>query len=163
MSRFNRRSTLAAVAVIAALALALAAGAVTAQTKGKPERGTVHFAITHTVGKVNISAGDVTDSLFGAGAVVFHLHVLPNSSGNLTITIQNVTLFYSTGSASGTATATLTITNKPQSGDATVTRGVIKLTKGFGTHKGHTFTGTFSGKGNVNGGTYTINYKGTYK
>ena len=160
MSRFNRRSTLAAVALIAALALA--ASAVTAKTKGKSEHGTVHFAITHSVGKVNISAGDVTDSLFGSGAAVFHLHVLPNSSGSLTITIQNVTLFYSTGSASGTATATLNITNKPQSGDATVTGGVIKLTKGFGTHKGHTFTGTFSGSGSVSGGTYTIKYKGTY-
>lgn len=123
----------------------------------------MHFALTHTVGKVNIAAGDTTDSLFGPGAVVYRLHVLPASSGKLAIKIPKVTVFYSTGAATGTATATLTITNKPKSGDATVTGGVLKLTKGTGAHAGHSFTGTFSGTGNVTSDLYTINYKGTYK
>jgi hypothetical protein len=166
MSGFTRRVRWAGVVgVVGAVALALAgsglAGA--ASSAGKAEHGTVHFAVTHTVGKISTAAGDATDSLFGQGAVVYRIHILPAATGKVSIKIPKVTVFYSTGSASGTATATLTVTNKPKSGDATVTGGVLKLTKGTGTHQGHTFVGTFSGSGNVTSDAYTINYKGTYK
>jgi hypothetical protein len=163
MSRFPRRTLPAIVGLLGALVLAVSGAAGAASKAGKAEHGTVHFAITHTIGTTNVAAGDTTDSLFGAGAVVYRLHILASSSGQISIKVPKVTVFYSTGSGTGTATATLTITNKPKSGDATVTGGVLKLTKGTGTHKGHTFVGTFSGAGNINGGLYTINYKGTYK
>lgn len=97
------------------------------------------------------------------GAVVYRLHVLATTTGKITINIPKVTVFYSTGEGTGTATATLTVTNTPKAGDATVTGGVLKLTKGTGTHKGHSFKGTFSGSGNISSDSYTINYKGTYK
>ena len=163
MSRFSRRWLLTSVALLGALGFAGSSIAGAASKAGKPEHGTVHFALTHRVGKLNVAAGDVTDSLFGAGAVVYRLHILPANAHQLTIRISKVTLFYSTGSATGSATATLTVTNKPKAGDSTVTHGVLKLTKGAGSHQGHTFVGTFSGTGNINSDLYTIQYKGTYK
>jgi hypothetical protein len=163
MSRIPRRSLVARAGLLGALVLAVTGVAGAASKTGKTEHGTVHFAITHTIGSTNVAAGDTTDSLFGAGAVVYRLHVLTNTTGKITIKVPKVTVFYSTGSATGSATSTLTITNSPHSGDATVTGGILKLTKGTGTHKGHSFAGTFSGTGNITSGLYTINYKGTYK
>lgn len=163
MSRFSRRSLTVSLGLLAALVLAVSGASGAASKAGKAEHGTVYFALTHTVGATNFAAGDATDSLFGAGAVVYQLHVLATMKGTISIKVPKVTAFYSTGSATGTATATLTITNKPHTGDAQVTGGVLKLTKGTGTHKGHTFTGTFSGAGNVNTGSYKITYKGRYK
>jgi hypothetical protein len=163
MSRFPRRSRVASLGLLGALVLGLSGVAGAASKAGKAEHGTVHFALTHTVGKINVAAGDTTDSLFGAGAVVYRLHILTSRTGKISIKIPKVTVFYSTGSATGSATATLTVTNTPSSGDATVTGGVLKLTEGTGTHKGHSFVGTFSGAGNITSGLYTINYKGTYK
>jgi hypothetical protein len=162
MSRFLRRCLVPSVGLLGALVLAVS-GVAAASRAGKAEHGTVHFAITHTVGNTNIAAGDTTDSLFGAGAVVYRLHVITTMTGKISIKVPKVTVFYSTGAATGSATATLTITNTPKSGDATVTGGVLKLTKGTGTHKGHSFMGTFSGAGSITSGLYTINYKGTYK
>ena len=164
MFRFTRRSLVAGAGLLSTLALISSAVAGAASKSGKAEHGTVYFALTHTVaGNVNVAAGDTTDSLFGPGAVVYRLHVLATATGKISINIPKVTVFYSTGAATGTATATLTITNTPKTGDATVTGGVLKLTKGTGTHKGHSFKGTFSGSGNINTGLYTISYKGTYK
>lgn len=163
MFRFSRRCLVASVGVLGALVLAGTGIAGAASKTGKAEHGTVYFSVTHTVGKTNFAAGDSTDSLFGAGAVVYQLHILTTTTGKISIKIPKVTVFYSTGSATGSATATLTVTNKPKAGDATVTDGVLKLTKGAGTHQGHTFAGTFAGQGNITSDSYTIHYKGTYK
>jgi hypothetical protein len=163
MSRFSRRWLGASVGLAGALALAGSSIAGAASNAGKAEHGTVFFALTHTVGKTNFAAGDATDSLFGAGAVVYQLHILTTTTGKIAIKIPKVTVFYSTGAATGSASATLTVTNKPKAGDATVTGGVLKLTKGTGTHQGHSFAGTFSGKGNITSDSYTIQYKGMYK
>jgi hypothetical protein len=162
MSRFPRRWLAATVGVLGGLALAGSSIAGAASKVGKAEHGTVYFALTHTVGKINVAAGDATDSLFGAGAVVYRLHILTTTTGKITIKVPKVTVFYSSGSATGSATATLTVTNKPKAGDATVTDGSLHLTKGTGTHQGHTFTGTFSGQGNITTDAYIIHYKGTY-
>lgn len=94
---------------------------------------------------------------------MYQLHILTTTTGKISIKIPKVTVFYSTGSATGSATATLTVTSKPKAGDATVTDGVLSLTKGAGTHQGHTFGGTFAGQGNITSDSYTIHYKGTYK
>ncbi len=163
MSRFSRRWLVASVGLLGAVALAGSSIAGAASKVGKTEQGTVYFALTHTVGNTNVAAGDATDSLFGASAVVYRLHILTTTTGKISIKIPKVTVFYSTGSATGSATATLTVTNQPKTGDATVTDGVLKLTKGTGTHQGHSFVGTFSGKGNITSDAYTIQYKGTYK
>jgi hypothetical protein len=163
MSRFSRRRLAAIVGVLGALALAGSSVAGAASKPGKAEHGTVYFALTHTVGKTNFAAGDATDSLFGASAVVYQLHILTTTTGKISIKIPKVTVFYATGSATGSATATLTVTNKPKAGDATVTDGILKLTKGAGAQQGHTFAGTFSGQGNITSDSYTIHYKGTYK
>jgi hypothetical protein len=56
----------------------------------------------------------------------------------------------------------LTVTNS-KTGAVTITDGILKLTKGFGSYAGHTFTGTLAGTGNLKSGQYTINYRGTYK
>lgn len=163
MSRFSRRWLVAIVGVLGALGLTGSSIAGAASKVGKAEHGTVYFALTHTVGKINVAAGDAIDSLFGAGAVVYRLHILTTTTGKISIKIPKVTVFYSTGSATGSATATLTVTNTPKAGDATVTGGILKLTKGTGAHQGHTFAGTFSGQGSITTDSYTIHYKGTYK
>ncbi len=163
MSRFSRRWLVASGGLLGAVALAGSSIAGAASNVGKAEHGTVYFALTHTVGKTNVAAGDATDSLFGAGAVVYRLHILTSTTGKISIKIPKVMVFYSTGSATGSATATLTVTNQPKAGDATVTDGVLRLTKGTGTHQGHSFVGTFSGTGNISSDSYAIQYKGTYK
>ena len=162
MSRFPRRWLAATACVLGGLALAGSSIAGAVSKVGKAEHGTVYFALTHTVGKTNVAAGDATDSLFGAGAVVYRLHILATTTGKISIKVPKVTVFYSSGSATGSATATLTVTNTPKAADATVTDGSLHLTKGTGTHQGHTFTGTFSGQGNITTDAYIIHYKGTY-
>jgi hypothetical protein len=163
MSRFSRRRLAATVGVLGALAFAGSSVAGAASKAGKAEHGTVYFALTHTVGNTNFAAGDATDSLFGPSAVVYQLHILTTTTGKISIKIPKVMVFYSTGSATGSATATLTVTNTPKAGDATVTDGILKLTKGVGAQQGHTFAGTFSGQGNITSDSYTIRYKGIYK
>ena len=65
MSRFACRSLMAGAGLLGALVLVTTTVAGAAPSTGRAERGTVYFALTHTVGATNVAAGDTTDSLFG--------------------------------------------------------------------------------------------------
>jgi hypothetical protein len=168
MTRRTRRSIAAITALLAASALiVLSAGSVGAKSAGRVDTATAYVAITHTVGSganaVNYAAGNLTDKILGDGAVTYKLKVLANPSGTIHVNATKVAVFTSTGSLTGTASGTLTITNTPKTGDATLSNGKVTLTHGTGAQKGHSFTGTFQGTGNVSSGIYKFTEKGTYK
>ena len=161
MRRSTRRATAGVASLLAASSLvAVTASSVGAVGSGKADGGTVYAALTHTVGTTTFASGNSTDKLFGKGAVTYALHVVPNTAGTLNLNVPSVTYYYSNGSLSGTASATLTI---GAGGAATVSKGKLSLTKGAGARKGHSFKGTFSGTGSVNTGLYKFTYAGKYR
>jgi hypothetical protein len=158
---FKKTRALSATAVVVCALLAMGATALAATgKKGKADSGIQHVAITHSSGGFNYSAGDGTDKLLGATAVTYKLKILNSGAGTFKVTAKPVVLYTATGTLRGTGSATVTADAK---GNATVTNGKLRLTKGTGAQKGHSFIGTFSGTGSVVTGAYTFHYKGTYK
>ncbi len=105
MSRFIRSAAIVAV-VAACAATAAIAGAVGASGNGKADSGTAYVAITHTVGKNDYAAGNVTDKLLGNGAVTY---VITAGTGAKPGSIKlggSVTTFTATGSLSGADSGT---------------------------------------------------------
>jgi hypothetical protein len=145
----------AAVAVVATSAFGATGG-------GKPDKGVIHFATTYTAGGITYAAGNAKDTLFGNEAVTYAIKTQATPTGPVKITAKPVTTWGKTGTLTGTATATLTVTNAT-TGDATITNGKVKATKGTGGWTGHTLAATFSGSGNIKTGAYKITYTGTYK
>jgi len=144
-------------------ASAVLVGAVAAapQPAGKPDSGTIHAATTYNSGGSQYAAGNVSDKMFGSGAVTYALKVsaVPNKAGTFNLTSKPVTQWFAGGSLSGTVKATLVV---DANANATAT-GTVSLTKGTGTYKHHSFKGTFSGTGKVGTGVYTFHYTGTYR
>ena len=147
--------------VVAGVALlVLGTSALAAATKGKPDSSKLHLAITHAAGGFNYSAGDGTDKVLGPVVVTYKLK--PVARGNkIKVTVPKARLWVANGTLSGTASADLTVIDAK--GDAKLTNGKFSLTKGTGGQRGHSEVGTFTGRGNVNGGVYTLVTKGTYK
>jgi hypothetical protein len=83
--------------------------------------------------------------------------VVTTTSGTVQIKSSNFTIYTKTGSLSGTAIATLTVT---PGGTDQIADGTAKLTKGTGSLNGADLTGTFSGTGNTTTNQYMITYKG---
>ena len=162
---FRTRARIALGALTAVGAVAVAAGSVAAtSSSGKQTTGTAYVAGTPKPGSLVYVAGFNTDKVLGPGAVTYALKALPGrASGTIKVNARLVTLWTAKGSLSGTGSATLTITNSPKTGDATVSGGKLKLTHGTGALAGHSLTATFTGKGNVGAGAYVFHYKGTYK
>jgi hypothetical protein len=168
MNRRARTYLGAVVGLLAATALiALGASTVGAKPskKGKADRGTVYIAVTPRPSpSLLYAAGDGVDKVLGEGAITFTIKPLPtNVAGTITVKAVKVTIWGADGSLSGTGSATVTITNKPKQGDATVSNGKASFAKGTGGQKGHSLKITFTGKGSVSSGSYIFNYKGTYK
>lgn len=151
------------IGTISACALIGVATSAFGATSGRADKGVIHFAQTYTAGGISYAAGNVKDKLFGAEAITYAIKATPTPTGPVKLAVKPVTTWAKTGSLSGTATATLTVTNAPKTGDATITNGKLKETKGTGKWAGHTFTATFTGSGNINTGAYTVTYKGTFK
>jgi hypothetical protein len=153
-------------AVIGALSACAVAGVTTAAfgASGGPvaDKGVIHFATTYSAGGLTYAAGSAKDKLFGNEAITYAIKTQPTPTGPVKITAKPATIWGKTGTLTGTATGTLTVTNAT-TGDATITNGKVKATKGTGGWTGHSFTATFSGSGNVKTGAYTVTYKGTYK
>lgn len=163
MRRIIRSTTIAAAAIACALVAALAATA-GASSHGKKTSGTFYIGLTPQVKSgLEYVAGQATDKALGPVAVTFTIKPLPGTSGSILAKATKVTLWSSTGTLSGSGSATLTITNTPNAGDATATNGVVSLTKGTGGLKGHSFKVKFSGSGSISTGEYTFKYSGTYK
>jgi hypothetical protein len=162
MTRLIRRLTIAGGGVAATFALiAVGAGTVgaAAHSSSKSVKGKAWVAVTHQVGSTLFIAGNTADNVFGNGATTY-VSKTRSSMGAVTVTAKTVTLFTSKGSLTGTGSATVTPTSATT---ATVTNGKLKLTKGTGSLKGHSFIGTFTGSGNPTSSEYLFNYKGTYK
>jgi hypothetical protein len=151
----------AMVGVLAGVALlVLGTSALAAATKGKADSSKLYLAITHTAGGFNYSAGDGTDKVLGPVVVTYKLK--PVAMGKkIKVTVPKARLWVANGTLSGTASADLTVLDAK--GDAKLTNGKFSLTKGTGGQRGHSEVGTFTGRGNVNGGVYTLVTKGTYK
>jgi hypothetical protein len=99
--------------------------------------------------------------------VTFVTKALASPTGAITIKSKPVTIYTPNGSPTGTATAVLTITNKPMPGDASVTDGKLLLNHSTGRLAGHSLRCTFSGTGNIGGPNvpdyYTFRYRGVYR
>ena len=160
----RRTRTISAIAgMIGACALvAITAATVGAKSKskGKADSGVVYFAITHSAGGKEFAAGNDSDKLFGTGAVTYVVKISSATSGTFKITIKPTTSYYSNGTLTGTATATLTL---GAGGAATISNGKLTEAAGTGAQKGHSLTATFNGTGNATTGLYKVIYKGTYK
>jgi hypothetical protein len=164
---FHRLSTPLYAAVTASsilIVLGVAGAASGAGGGGRATSGTAWLAATpHSGAGLVYYAGFNSDKLLGPGATTYTIKPTSTKSGTVLAKAKKVTLWTSNGTLSGTGTATLTITNKPKSGDDTVTGGKIRLTQGTGGQAGHSLVGTFTGKGNIVSGSYVFHYKGTYK
>ncbi|HEU4976710.1 MAG TPA: hypothetical protein VFT50_16570 [Baekduia sp.] len=145
--------------VVAALVAALAAVTTTAGAAGaRKDHGTAWLGINHAAGGLQIASGDIDSALFGHGAIVYRVTALPAPNGTFKVTSKSVTLFTTRGTLSGTGSATQTLN---PDGTGTVTDGHIKLTKGTGKLRGHSFVATFSGP--LQDGVYTFTYQGTFR
>lgn len=164
MTRLTRPIAVAAGLLAASAVIAVTAATVGAKSNGKATSGKLYVAVTPRVKSgIEYVAGEGTDKVLGSIAVTFTIKPLSTSSGKVLAKAIKVTEWASGGTLTGTGSATLNITNAPKAGDATATGGVVSLTKGTGTLKGHSISTKFSGSGNIVSGEYTFSYTGTYK
>lgn len=151
-------AALAAAAMLTS-SLVLTTGAVASKSKGKADKGVAYFSVVHTANGLEYAAGEGTDKVLGNAAATYTIKAGAGAPGTVKVTIKKVTLYTGTGSLVGTASATLTITGTSEA----ITDGKLKLTKGFGSLKGHSLIATYTGTGNATTNQYKINYTGTYK
>lgn len=146
--------------------LGFAGSAIAASGGGTPTSGIAYVAQAPKPSMLVYDAGFVHDKVLGAGVVTFVTKALVSHTGAITIKSKPVTIYTPNGSLSGTGSGVLTITNKPNPGDATVTDGKLLLNHGTGRLAGHSLRATFSGTGNIGGSNspdfYTFRYKGVY-
>jgi hypothetical protein len=127
--------------------------------KARADSGVVYFGITHSANGNQYAAGSTTDKLFGSGAITFVIQTTRTPSGGFRMISKPVTLFFSNGTLTGTATATVT----PAPGGTSLTGGKLKAAHGTAAQKGHSVSATFQGTGNPVTGAYKIIYTGVYK
>jgi hypothetical protein len=152
---------------VAIAGLGFAGTAAGASGGGTPTSGIVYVASVPKPSSLVYDAGFAYDKVLGQGVVTFVTKAVASSTGAITIKSNPVTIYTPNGSLSGTATAVLTITNKPTPGDATVTDGKLLLNRGTGRLARHSLRCTFSGTGNIGGpnvpDSYTFRYRGVYR
>lgn len=143
------------------LATALLAAAVPTTALGAAARktsGVVYASVTHAEGSDLYVSGDFKDKLLGRGGIVYITRVSAGpTQGSFLVKARKITIYTTTGSLSGTGSATQTI-----AGDSvTVSGGKFTLTKGTGKLRGHTLKGTFAGT--QTSGVYKFDYSATYR
>jgi hypothetical protein len=152
---------------VAIAGLVLAGAAIGASGGGTPTSGVAYVAQVPKPSSLVYDAGFTYDKVLGPGVVTFVTKALASPNGAITIKSKPVTVYTPNGSLSGTASALLTITNKPKPGDSTVTNGTLLLIHGTGRLAGHSLRATFSGTGNIGGAGvpnfYTFHYTGVYR
>jgi len=127
--------------------------------RGRADNGVVYFGVTHTANGTQYAAGSTEDKLFGTGAVTYVIRTTRTPTGGFEMTSKPVTLFFSNGTLTGTATAAVT----PGAGGTAITGGRLVAARGTAGQKGHSVTATFQGIGNPVAGTYKLTYTGVYK
>jgi hypothetical protein len=156
MSSRSRFLGAGAATAIAIFALTTAAQASKTASHTRADSGTAWFSITHTVGSTEYAAGTTSDKLLGTDAVTYTSHLLPNSTGAITVNVKRLVVYSGTGSMVGTATAQVTVSGTTE----TISDGKLKLTKGFGSMKGDKLIATLSGTGNLAANQIKFTYKG---
>jgi hypothetical protein len=148
-------AVLLAVAVVVVV-IVLMAGA----TPVRPDSGMVYVSIVHRTKMGAFAVGDNTDKILGDGAATYSLtlHRVEPSTATFKLT-STVVLYSPSGSLTGTASATMTVSAKAE----TFTNGELSLKDGIGSEKGHSLIATFTGTGSLSANVYVFNYKGAYK
>jgi hypothetical protein len=157
MSKNSRLAAAMATAVAATALVAAPAGAAKVGS-GAPQKdsGTTYASITQTKNGLEIAAGNNYDKVLGEGAVTYQLKIVP-TNGTFKVQVPKVVLFTTTGSLTGTASASVTVSGNTQ----TITNGKLNLTKGAGSLKGRKLSGTFTGSSDLSKNLITFKYKGT--
>lgn len=151
------KSPRVAVAMATALAgTALIAAPAIATSAPKRDSGTTYASITHTRNGLEIAAGNNYDKVLGEGTISYQLKLIPNANGTIHVKVPKVVLFTTTGSITGTASATVTINGSAEQ----ITNGKLALKNGKGALKGKQFSGTFTGSGDLSKNLIKFNYKG---
>jgi hypothetical protein len=156
------RRTVALPALLGSAALvAVGAASVAARTGagGKSDHGTAYASINRVANGNEYGSATNTDAVLGSSAITFIATLTPGGSGGVTLNIKKLVLYGKTGSLSGTGSATVTLSGSTEK----FSGGKLKLTKGTGSQKGHSFVGTFTGSGDSSTNEFTLHYKGTYK
>jgi hypothetical protein len=164
MSHPRKVGLRAAVLAVSAVAVtAITTAVATAGGGAKKTSGTVYVGTTPKPGALLYVAGFATDKVLGPTAVTYVIKPTSAMSGTLTANVKKITVWAKDGTLSGKGSATVTITNKPKAGDATVSNGKASLKQGTGCQVGHSLIVTFTGHGNAISGQYVFNYKGSYR
>lgn len=143
-----------------AAVVAFAAASVAARPHaGKSDHGTAYASINRVAGGNQYGSATVSDAVLGSSGITFTATLTSAGGGKLALNIKQLVLYGKTGSLTGTGSATVTVSGTKE----TFTGGKLKLTKGAGSQKGHSFVGTFTGSGDASKNEFTLNYKGTYK
>jgi hypothetical protein len=158
MAKLTRLAALT-VAFGALVAIGPAAVGAKPARKGRSDSGVVYFAITHNASGHLYAAGSSTDRLFGSGAVTYVIQTTRTPTGGFEMKSKPVMLFFSNGTLTGTATATVT----PRAGGTTLSDGRLAVANGTGGQKGHSLKATFEGTGSPVTGEYRITYTGVYR
>lgn len=155
------RSTVRILAVLGSLTLvAYGAASVAARPgAGRSDHGTAYASINRVAGGNQYGSGTNTDAVLGSSGITFTATLTSAGGGKLTLNIKKIVLYAKTGSLTGTGSATVTVSGTTE----TFSGGKLKLTKGAGSQKGHSLTGTFTGSGSASSNEFTLKYKGTYK
>jgi hypothetical protein len=152
-------SRLAAVTATAVVALggfaAIASGK--PASKGKADSGTSYVSIVTHRGKTEYAAGYSFDKLLGHTAVTYNATIAAGKTGTIDVTAKPVTEYTPTGSLYGSVTAVENLAT------GAVTDGKLKLTRGTGGQKGHSFIATITGNYDAKSGIFTFHYKGIYR
>jgi hypothetical protein len=157
----QRRTAVAAASLVVCGLLTVAAGAVAAAGgKGRADSSTIYAASTHTTGGFTYAAGQAADKVLGQVAITYRIKAVPTGTTTINLKASPVVEYTATGSLTGKATATLTV---GANGAETVSNGKFSLTKGAGSLRGHSLTGTFSGVGNSTANYLVLHSKGRFK
>jgi hypothetical protein len=157
------RRILAAAATTVLLAASLIVGVATAGAKakkGRADSGVAYFAITHAATNgTQYAAGVGHDRILGNVAAAYTIR-LASSAGTVRVLVKRVVIYTGTGSLVGTASATVTFGS---TGAETITGGKLRLTRGFGSQRGHSLVATFTGTGDTSKNMYEFHYTGIYR
>jgi hypothetical protein len=159
--RLGAAVLLAAAVVGVVIVLMVSTKDVRPATPLRPDSGIAYVSIVRYTNVAGFAAGENTDKILGDEAATYSLTVHRAGPSTDTFRLTSKVVFYSpTGSLTGTASATMTISAKKAE---TFTSGELSLKDGAGSQKGHSLIATFTGTGSLSANVYVLNYKGAYK
>jgi hypothetical protein len=149
-----------AVSVLIALGASIVGAKPRETSNARAVSGTAYLADTPKPGHYAYVTGYFHDTTLGDGVLLFVIRARAAKPGPMTISAKSVTLYTASGSLSGGASTSVTITNF---GPVGVSLGRLDLTQGAGSLKGHSLKASFCGLGNWKTRTGTLMYSGTLR